>query len=73
MVSGEVKLDPDAGERGFGTATAANAVETPIRIRANESRKLTTRVFMIGSSKFFKGTGDHLARDGMIQPKYPDC
>jgi hypothetical protein len=61
-VSGEVKFDPDAGERALGTATAANAVETPARIRANASSKLTAQVFMIGSSEFLRGREDHLAR-----------
>ena len=61
MVSGDVKLAPEAGERGFGTATAAKAEQDAPRTRITASSRLTARVF-IGVSSSFKGTDDHLAR-----------
>src|SRR6476646_10375646 len=66
MVRGVVKLDPDAGDRGFGTATAANAGQTAARISVKANRNVTTRVFMNISRLVFKGDG------GIIWPGWND-
>ena len=62
---------PEAGERGFGTATAANAEHDAPRTRITASSRLTARVF-IGVSSSFKGDGRSFGPDGMIQPINPD-
>jgi hypothetical protein len=71
IVSGDVKFVPDAGDRGLGTATAANAEQDAPRIRITASIRLTARVFM-GVSSGFKGDGRSFGPDGMIQPINPD-
>ena len=61
MVNGDVKLAPDAGDRGLGTATAANAEQDAPRIKMMASIRLTARVFILVSPVVLKGTEHHLA------------
>jgi hypothetical protein len=62
IVSGDCKFVPDAGDRGLGTATAANAEQDAPRTRMIASIRLTARVFIFVSPVDLKGTDDHLAR-----------
>jgi hypothetical protein len=56
MVNGDVKLAPDAGDRGLGTATAANAEHDVPRTRMMVSIRLAARV-LIACLQWFKGDG----------------
>jgi hypothetical protein len=71
IVKGEVKFAPAAGDKGVGTATAANAEQDAPTTSIKVSITLSVRVFMSLSSSF-KGDGRSFGPKGMIQPINPD-